>query len=380
MAPGSVTPDAQRLVDEQTALRRVATLVAEGAAPSVVFDAVIAEVAELMGADSIAMAHFESGPEITVMAHRGPQAEIAPPGTRVPLDGESANATVRRTGKPVRIDDFRDARGAVARIAHTIGVTSTVGTPIVVDGALWGSMTVSWIGGTPPAEDAERRLPEFTALLGAAIANADGRAQLMASRARMVAAGDDARRRVVRDLHDGAQQRLVHTIVTLKLALRAMDEGSGDARRLVAEALDHATRSNHELRELAHGILPSVLSYGGLRAGVGELVSELDLRVTVDVPADRFSAKIEASAYFVIAEALTNVLKHARAREATVTTAAEGGMLTVTIRDDGSGGADPAGPGLVGLADRVSALGGRLRVESPAGGGTVVCAVLPVSA
>jgi signal transduction histidine kinase len=193
----------------------------------------------------------------------------------------------------------------------------------------------------------------------------------------VLAAGDDARRRVVRDLHDGAQQGLVHAIVTLKLAQRALRENEG-SDSLVAEALVQAERANDELRELAHGILPSVLSRGGLRAGVDALVSRNDLLVTVDVSDQRFPPAIEASAYFVVAEALTNVVKHSGAERAEVRASAGDGVLQVEIRDNGAGGATPDGAGLVGLDDRVSAVGGRLRVESPPDGGTLVVAALPL--
>jgi signal transduction histidine kinase len=191
-------------------------------------------------------------------------------------------------------------------------------------------------------------------------------------------AGDDARRRVVRDLHDGAQQRLVHTIVTLKLAQRALERDDGRAESLVAEALGHAAKGNAELRELAHGMLPSILTRGGLRAGLDELVSRVDLPVTVDITSERFPAGIEASAYFAVAEALTNVVKHSQAQSAEVRAVAGDGVLKVEVRDDGIGGADPNGTGLVGIDDRMAAIGGSLRIESPAGGGTLLAAVLPL--
>jgi signal transduction histidine kinase len=221
-------------------------------------------------------------------------------------------------------------------------------------------------------------MARFAQLLDTAIANADSRDQLTASRTRLMTAGDEARRRVVRDLHDGAQQRLVHTIVTLKLAQRALQRNEREAESLVGEALEHALQGNEELRELAHGILPAVLARG-LRAAVDAVVMRLDLPVRVDVPPERFPAEIEASAYFVVAEALTNVVKHAQAGRAEVTASAQNGMLHVAVQDDGIGGADPDGHGLVGMADRVTALGGRLKIESPAGSGTLVAATLPLS-
>jgi signal transduction histidine kinase len=229
------------------------------------------------------------------------------------------------------------------------------------------------------AENAETRIAAFTELVATAIANADSRDQLTASRARLVTAWDEARRRVVRDLHDGAQQRLVRAIVTLKLAQRAFREGDVKAESLVGEALEHAQQGNAELRELAHGILPGVLTRGGLREGVEALVARLDLPVHVEVPAERLQTEIEASAFFIVAEALTNVMKHAHAVRAEVTASVEDGVLQVEVRDDGVGGADPSGHGLVGMADRVSALGGQLRVDSPADGGTLVSATLPLA-
>jgi signal transduction histidine kinase len=203
------------------------------------------------------------------------------------------------------------------------------------------------------------------------------RSDLAASRARLVATADEERRRVVRDLHDGAQQRLVSTIVTLKLAQQAL-HGGDDVASLVGEALEHASQGNAELRELAHGMHPTVLTRGGLRAGVRSLVERLDLPIDADVPLERFPAEIEASAYFIVAEALTNVVKHARARHAEVRVSVDDRMVRVEIRDDGIGGADPNGHGLVGIGDRVTALGGQLDIDSPPGGGTVLAAALPL--
>jgi signal transduction histidine kinase len=199
-----------------------------------------------------------------------------------------------------------------------------------------------------------------------------------ASRARVLAAADEERRRVVRDLHDGGQQRLVQTIVTLKLARQAMERGDEDGASLVAEALDQAEQANAELRELARGILPTVLTRGGLRAGVDALVARTRVPVQMDVFEGRLSRAVEATAYFVIAEALTNVVKHAGARGAEVTAVVEGGVLRVEIRDDGAGGARPDGSGLRGLDDRVAALDGKLRVTNPADGGTRIVATIPV--
>jgi signal transduction histidine kinase len=222
-------------------------------------------------------------------------------------------------------------------------------------------------------------MARFAELLETAIANADSRDQLTVSRVRPLTAVDEARRHVVRDLHDGAQQRLVHTIVTLKLALRALEHNDGEVESLLRNALDQAQRSNAELRELAHGLLPPVLTRGGLRAGVDAVVARIDLPVEVDVPPQRFPAEIEASGYFIVAEALTNVVKHSHATHAEVKASVEEGMLHVQVRDDGIGGAHPRGHGIVGMSDRATALGGRLEIESPPGGGTVLAATLPIA-
>ena len=221
-------------------------------------------------------------------------------------------------------------------------------------------------------------MARFAELLDTAIANADSRDQLTASRARLVTAADEARRRVVRDLHDGAQQRLVHTIVALKLARRALRHQDGRAEAVVAEALGHAEKSNEELRELAHGILPAVLTRGGLPAAVRALTTRLQLPVDLELATERVQADVEASAYFIVAEALTNVAKHAHADRAGVRTTVADGALRVEVSDDGVGGADPTGHGLVGMADRVTALGGRLEIDGPPGYGTRITATFPL--
>jgi signal transduction histidine kinase len=230
----------------------------------------------------------------------------------------------------------------------------------------------------PLPQDTEARLGSFTELVATAIANTEARTEVAASRARIVAAADEERRRVVRDLHDGAQQRLVVTVMTLEQARCAMQDGENDLPALLAEALDHAEQANAELRELAHGILPGALTQGGLRAGVNALASRMPVPVEMDVAVGRLPAAIEATAYFVVAEALTNVTKHARAGRARVAARVADGTLRVQVCDDGIGGALPDGTGLLGLADRVAALDGQLRVESPANGGTLVAAELPV--
>jgi signal transduction histidine kinase len=329
----------------------VATLVAEGAPATAVFDAVAAEMERMLGADGVSVSRYEPNDEVTVVAQSGADPWIAPPGARM----------------------------SIAEVVRNVRMRASVWAPIVVEGRVWGAAIANWRGEESPPADTDERMAKFAELLETAIANADSRDQLTASRARLVTEADEARRRVVRDLHDGAQQRLVHTIVTLKLAERALQANEKKAEPLVAEALAQAQQGNAELRELAHGILPAVLTQGGLRSGVNTIVARLELPVEVDVPPARFPAEIEASAYFIVAEALTNVVKHSRADHAEVRAYVEDGALRVEVRDDGIGRADPDGHGLVGLQDRVTALGGRLIVESPADRGTLLAARLPLS-
>jgi signal transduction histidine kinase len=232
----------------------------------------------------------------------------------------------------------------------------------------------------PLPADTESRIEEFTELVATAISNIQARSDLAASRARIVAAGDDERRRVVRDLHDGAQQRLVHTILTLKMAHRALEQDVETASAHVTDALDQAEAAMVELRELAHGILPSVLTWGGLPAGVEALASRtpVPVAVAIDASIGRLPPAIEASAYFVVAEALTNVAKHSQAKRAAVMARVTDGALEIEIEDDGIGEADPNGHGLLGMADRLASLDGVLRVISVPAQGTKLIATLPL--
>jgi signal transduction histidine kinase len=372
--------EVERLADEQAALRRVATLVAHESPAAEVFAAVAEEVGRLLRVEDTTVFRYEDDWTATVVADRGERDIPMPIGSRVSLEGQSATALVRRTGRSARVDDFSSATGPLADYTRDAGIGSTVGSPIVVDGRLWGAMIAATRTDEAMPGDTESRMAQFTGLVATAISNMQARSDLAASRARIVEAADDERRRVVRDLHDGAQQRLVHTIVTLKLARRAFEGGDGKAESLVREALQCAEQGNAELRELAHGILPAALTHGGLRAALDTYVARLDLQVRVDVTDERFPADIEATAYFVVAEALTNVIKHSQAGSAEVAASVDDGTLHLEIRDDGTGGADPNGNGLVGMDDRVTALGGRLNIESPPGGGTRVAATVPLRA
>jgi signal transduction histidine kinase len=382
-APGRARRDQLRmLADEQAALRRLATAVARGVSPAEIFTAVADEIAPLLGADEAAVARFGADRTATFVAGVGQWVRELGVGMRFELDDSMAVTEVFRTGRSARVDghEYRAASGPVVDYLRRVANRSVVASPIIVEGSLWGAMIASTTRETLPA-DTEARMANFTELVGVVIANAESRAELTASRARVMAAGDEARRRIQRDLHDGAQERLVSTVMTLKLARQELGDTRGPAVELVDEALAHAEAANAELRELAHGILPAALSHGGLRAGIDALVSRVRLPVSVEVTAGRLPAALEATAYFIVAEALTNVVRHARATSAQIAVVVDDGVLRLKVRDDGVGGArSHESSGLLGLRDRAAALNGGLRIESPPGEGTLVAATLPIRA
>jgi signal transduction histidine kinase len=352
-------------------------LVAREPSPAEVFAAVAEELGRLLGIESTTLMRYEPDGTASAVAGWGDRDVPILVGTRMSADGGDVTGRVLRTGRAARVDDYSNVSGSLAARISELGFRSGVGCPIVVGGRLWGALVADSRQAEPLPATTESRIGQFTELVATAIANIQARSELAASRARIVAATDDERRRVVRDLHDGAQQRLVHTMIMLKLAQQALQDNE-DASAPVAEALEQAERANTELRELAHGILPRVLSHGGLEAGVKALAWRTPVPVEVTVSVGRLPATVEATAYFVVAEALTNVAKHACARHVEVTAGIEDDMLALEVRDDGVGGARPDGSGLVGLADRLAGLDGRLRLRSPPGGGTLVAAMIPL--
>ena len=362
--------DLRALAAEQAALRRVAELVARGTASDEVFVAVTNEASALFGDLPVALMLYDDTGAVVVATCHCP----APVGLHVPFSAGTAVDRLYRTGRPAHVDTYEGT--PMASIAREAGIASTTAVPITVEGRVRATLVSS--NTLPATRDAvEARLTQFADLAAVAIANADARAKLTASRARVVATADETRRRLQRDVHDGAQQRLVHTIIALKLARDALATGSS-AADLVDEALANAERANAELRDLVHGILPGSLTRGGLRAGIESLVADIAVPVDVGVAAPRLPAATETTAYFVVAEALTNVVKHAGARRAHVQVDLEGDDLLIEVHDDGVGGADPTlGTGLVGLLDRVDAAEGSLAITSPVGIGTTVRATLP---
>jgi signal transduction histidine kinase/putative methionine-R-sulfoxide reductase with GAF domain len=363
----------RQLAEEQGALRRVAELVARGAALPAVFAAVASEASRLLGNLAAVLLRYDAdGVAVAVAAWNSP----VPLGLRMPAVPNSAVGEVLATGKPFRIDSY--AATPFAERAAELGIAAAVAVPVAVEGRLWGTLSSS-SPDLPLPESAEERLTPFAELAAAAIANAENRAKLTASRARVVATADETRRRLQRDVHDSAQQRLVHTIITLKLARDEIAAG-GSAADLVAEALSNAERANTDLRDVVHGIIPAALTRGGLPTGLDSLVADFSMPVELSVTDTRLPANLETTAYFIVAEALTNVVKHARATHITVTVDISGDHLDIEVRDDGTGGADPAqGSGLTGLLDRVEASDGTLAIDSPEGTGTSLRARLPIN-
>jgi signal transduction histidine kinase len=361
------------LADEQAALRRIATLVARGLPPAEVFAAVAQEVSHVLGADGTNILRLDPDGATTVVARVGAYPAEFPVGSRWTPGPPLALAAVLRTGRPDRVDDFSQASDAYGDAIRRLGIRSGVAAPIVVEGHLWGAIAVGTRRGRFPA-DTERRMAGFTELVGTAIANADSRAQLTASRARIVAAADDARRRIERDLHDGTQQRLVALGLTLRLAQSTVPAELPELQTQIGRVTDELTAATEELRELARGIHPAILSEGGLGPALRTLARRAAIPVELDIRTDtRPADPIEVAAYYLVSEALTNTTKHARASYAHVAVEERDGLLHLSIRDDGAGGADPAGgSGLVGLRDRVQALGGAIEVTSRPGAGTLI--------
>jgi PAS domain S-box-containing protein len=371
---------AQELAEEQASLRRVATLVAEGAAPTEVFDAVIAEVGRLLGAAQIGLARYENEREISVLAIRGQSPQNVRAGMRLPIDGDSVNARIARTGRSARINFAEEGSGSIAEVLRRDEVNATVGAPVVVNGALWGMIGASWRGDNQPPADAEERLAQFAELLATAVSNAVMRTELAASRARVIAAADESRRRIERDLHDGAQQRLVTLAVALQRAQARIPSALDGLRADVGRVADGLTGAVNELRNLSRGIHPAILTEGGLSPALKALGRRSNVRVKLDVEfKDRLPDQVEAAAYYTVSEALTTASKHANAERVWVSLRAEDDVLLLSVRDDGVGGADATrGSGLTGLRDRIEALGGRIKIESPSGDGTLIEVEIPV--
>lgn len=369
-----------QLAQEQRALRRVATLVASEAGPEQVFTAVSEECARVLQVNASAVLRYEADTTATVVGrHNRDGISSFPIGARLPADETTTIGRVLASGAPARVDDWGAVTGAFAETMLQIGYRSTVAAPIVVAGTLWGAVSIGSEDPLPP--ESEARLGAFCELVSLAVASAQARAELRASRARVVKAGDEQRRRLERNLHDGAQQRLVAAALMLRVAQARQRAEPGSAEELLAEAGRELDAGLEELRELARGLHPGTLTAHGLRRAVEALGERLPLPVEIDVPQQRLPEQLEATVYYLVSEALTNVAKHAQASSARVAIASDAGQLRLEVSDDGRGGADTAGgTGLLGLRDRAEAAGGTLVVQSPPGQGTVVTATLPLAA
>jgi signal transduction histidine kinase len=353
------------LAEEQAALRRVATLVARRASAAEVFDAVVDEVGGLLGAPATRLLRYRADGTAAVVAGRSDPGVPVVIGTMVSTKDDNIAARVLQSGHAARIES---AEG------------TAIGAPIAVERRLWGVMIGAWTRG-PPRADTETRMAQFTELVATAIANAESRAELTASRARVVAAADETRRRIERDLHDGTQQRLVAAALALRGAEAAVPAELGELRDRLDQAAQRISGAVDELQEISRGIHPAILSRGGLKPALRNLARRSGIPVELDVDAvRRLPAPVEVAAYYVVSEALTNAAKYAQASLVRVGVEADDAALRMAIRDDGVGGADPVrGSGLVGLRDRVEALGGQLDVESPVGGGTTLVVVIPLA-
>ncbi|WP_244247093.1 DUF4118 domain-containing protein [Nocardioides euryhalodurans] len=367
------------LAEEQAALRRVATLVARETSPSEVFAAVTEEVGRLLSIDLTALLHYETDGTGTVVAAWSAKGRPLRVGARLVLTGDDVAVEVRQAGRPARMDTVAEASGPLSERLRELGVQSSAGSPVVVDGQLWGVMVAASVSEARMPAGTESRLSQFTELAATAVANAQTRAELNLSRARIVTSADQARRQIERNLHDGVQQRLV----SLGLGVRVVEDIAGpdsDVLPALGGIREGIMETLEELREISHGIHPAILSEGGLRPALGNVARRSPVPVELDVRGpDRPPEAVEVGIYYVVSETLANVAKHARASRAWVEVDFDPAVVRVTVRDDGRGGADMSnGSGLVGLSDRVHALGGTVAIDSPIGHGTSIRVLLPL--
>jgi PAS domain S-box-containing protein len=368
---------------QQSALRRVAMLVARGVSPSEVFSAVAEEMVRCVSAN--AAVHRLEGDTLHIVAVAGfdPGASSTPViGESFPVfgsDDDNIAAMVLRTGKAARVDSHQNAAGPIAARLRKLGLDSVVAAPIIVEGGVWGFASVGAPERLP--SDTEERLGDFAELVATAIANAAARDELIASRARIVAAADHARRRIERDLHDGAQQRLVSLGLQLRLAESSVPPELQSLKEELSGVVSGLTAVSSDLQEISRGIHPAILSDGGLGPALKTLARRCPIPAKVDVLVEgRLPDSVEVAAYYVAAEALTNAAKYADASQVTVCAETKNANLCLSIQDDGIGGADSCkGSGLIGLKDRVEVLGGHMKVISPPGSGTALHVTIPLN-
>jgi signal transduction histidine kinase len=368
------------LADEQAALRTVATLVARGEPTIDVFNTVAAEVRRLLGADGTTLIRYETDDSATILA-AGDDIRIMPPvGTRVKMQDENVAKLVWQTGTAARVDASADASDGGGSSLRESGVRVAVGAPIVVEDRLWGAVIAIWTRCEPPTANVRDRIAQFTELVATAVANADSRAQLNESRARIVVATDETRRRIERDLHDGTQQRLVSLALALRGTESMVPPGVPELSAQLAYVARGLTAAVEDLQEFSRGIHPAVLSRGGLGPALKTLARRSPVPVELElVPGPRLPERVEVAVYYVVAETLTNAAKHAHATVVHIDLETDDATVQLAIRDDGVGGAEQGrGSGLVGLRDRVEALGGTIKITSPPGSGTSLLVTVPL--
>jgi signal transduction histidine kinase len=368
------------LAEQQAALRHVATLVARSVAPSEVFSAVALEMARWLHAGHAALYQYADDALVPLAISHDDGLQPLPKGLRLRLEGDNVAAMVQSTGGAARMERSEDAPVRHAGRIRGFVMDSAVGVPIVVDGHVWGVAMVGSLRGESLPPDTEARMRDFADLVATAIANAATRAELIASRARIVAAADEGRRQLERDLHDGTQQRLIGLGLQLRVAESSVPPELPVLRNQLGDIVSGLTGVSTDLREISRGIHPAILSKGGLGPALKVLTRRSAVPVILDLAIDRrLPDSVEVGAYYVVSEALTNVAKHSRAAQVAVRAHAEDHALRMSIQDDGIGGADfGRGSGLLGLRDRVEALGGKLRIQSPAGSGTSLDITIPL--
>jgi signal transduction histidine kinase len=370
-----------RVADPLTALRHIAALIARGVSSAELFDAVAAELGQLLGSDGASVVRYEDHGTATLVGTWGwwPGVPI-PAGASLPLEGRSVLATVRRTGRPARIDDYANGPGPPAALLRKHGIRSAVGAPVYVEENLWGVVTACTTPSRPLAADIETRLADYADLIAAAIASAQAHVDVAASRTRVMVTADQARRQIERNLHDGIQQHLVALALQLREAETWIPPEMSEVRGRLSAVTSGMTSVLDDLREISRGIHPAILSESGLRPALKTLARRSAVPVDADVHLDgRLPEPVEVAAYYIAAEALANATKHAHASHVRIQAMIHDGWIHLSVADDGVGGADPArGSGLIGLTDRVEALGGTITISSPRGYGTRLQAELPI--
>lgn len=370
------------VIDEQSVLLRVATLVARGASLDDVFACAAEEGARLLGIEAAGVMQYLDGERAVVVGvFRTGGGRSLPVNAELDFDrAESALGRVLTTGAAARVASYDRARGEFPTVMRQMGFTVSVGAPVLVDGAVWGAIVASASEEDALPAGREARLSALGELVAQAIANDRRSTELAASRTRLLEAGDEVRRRLERGLHEGAHQHVVALALKLRVALGRVDPGSEEAE-VLRDALADAMEASQELSELARGLHPAVLSERGLAAALQAVAARCELPVNLRaLPGRRHGAVIETTAYLMVREALANAVAHARAKECWLHADDRGDTLVVEVRDDGSGGAAVRdGGGLECLSDRAAALGGTFALESAPAGGTLVRIEIPVA-